>query len=369
MHVVQMGFNLDPQRRAPTELLAAWYSLEDTANAAASAGCRVSIILASHLTATISRGNVSYEFLPAAARPFDRDAGNELLQVLRPLQPDVIHIHGLGFNRHVAALSQLMPGVPIMVQDHASWPPRPWNRRAWRRGHRKVAAVSFCAMEQAQAFLDARLFAPHTAVLEIPESTTRFTPGDQTAARRITGVTGSPALLWVGHLDRNKDPLTVLQGFERIVQQLPQATLSMCFGKAPLMPEIAQLLNSRPALAARVQLLGEVSHSRVQTLMHAADYFVLASHREGSGYSLIEALATGLTPIVTDIPSFRSLTGNGAAGALWSCDDATSFVRAFMTSVREPVQQLRARALTQFENHLSMAALGRKLRAAYEGLA
>ena len=51
--------------------------------------------------------------------------------------------------------------------------------------------------------------------------------------------------------------------------------------------------------------------------MRAADLFVLGSHREGSGYSLIEALACGLPPIVTDIPSFRSLTGAGVVGALW----------------------------------------------------
>ena len=56
--------------------------------------------------------------------------------------------------------------------------------------------------------------------------------------------------------------------------------------------------------------------------MRAADVFVLGSHREGSGYSLIEALACGLPPVVTDIPSFRSLTAAGAVGALWPCGDA-----------------------------------------------
>ena len=45
--------------------------------------------------------------------------------------------------------------------------------------------------------------------------------------------------------------------------------------------------------------------------MQAADLFVLGSHREGSGYSLIEALACGLPPVVTDIHAFRTLTGCG----------------------------------------------------------
>ena len=39
---------------------------------------------------------------------------------------------------------------------------------------------------------------------------TRTMPREQ--AREMTGVTGSPALLWVGRLNANKDPLTVLDG-------------------------------------------------------------------------------------------------------------------------------------------------------------
>ena len=40
----------------------------------------------------------------------------------------------------------------------------------------------------------------------------------------------------------------------------------------------------------------------------AADLFVVGSHHEGSGYSLMEACACGAMPVVTDIPTFRLLT-------------------------------------------------------------
>ncbi len=68
--------------------------------------------------------------------------------------------------------------------------------------------------------------------------------------------------------------------------------------------------------------------------MRAADLFVLGSHREGSSFALIEALATGLTPVVTDIPSLRALTGNGAVGALWPCGDAGALDDALRSARR-----------------------------------
>jgi glycosyltransferase involved in cell wall biosynthesis len=98
--------------------------------------------------------------------------------------------------------------------------------------------------------------------------------------------------------------------------------------------------------------------------MRSADVFVLGSHREGSGYSLIEALACGLPPVVTDIPSFRALTGHGAAGRLWPCGDANA-LRGALVSVGSPSPEVRSAVRTHFDAELSFAAVGRKLSAAY----
>jgi glycosyltransferase involved in cell wall biosynthesis len=368
MHVVQIGCFLDPLRRAPAELLAAWWSLVDIAEAPIGAGGRVSVVQASHAATTIQRNGVDYYFSPAAARPYETDAGHHLALLLQQLRPDVMHVHGLSFPRHVRALSRLMPAVPIFLQDHANGLPKLWHRPAWRRAHREVAGISFCAMVQAQPFQQLRLLGRQTTVFEIPESTSRFTPGDRAVARSITGVQGEPAILWIGHLNNNKDPLTVLRGFRQVLQRLPQASLWMCFASAPLGPEVKRLLASHPPLAARVHLLGKVEHQRVQDLMRSADLFVLGSHREGSGYSLIEALATGLAPVVTDIPSFRSLTGNGAVGALWPCGDAMALADSLVSAANAPMQQVRRAVRSHFLEHVSMAAVGRRLVSAYQQL-
>jgi glycosyltransferase involved in cell wall biosynthesis len=279
-----------------------------------------------------------------------------------------LHVHGLGAARWVTGLVTVTRGCPILLQDHADALPPFWQRRAWRRGFDAVAGVAFCSAEQARPFVANGVLPARIPVYPIPESTSRFTPGDALRARLAAGVYGSPLILWVGHLNENKDPLTVLEGFRRALEWLPAAHLWCCFGSAPLLAAIEQRLQGDPLLRARVHLTGRVSHEHVETLMRAADLFVLGSHHEGSGYALIEALACGLPPVVTDIPSFRTLTARGAVGMLWPPGDPESLSRALVSMAARTSAAARATVRSHYETELSFAAVGRKLVAAYEDL-
>jgi glycosyltransferase involved in cell wall biosynthesis len=364
-HVVQISFFLDPQGRRPEELLEAWATLVDVAEAASGSGTRVSVVQACAHRARLHRNGVQYCFLPFGSERSSADFA-PLRALLRELEPDVFHVHGLGFNREVMALAAQVPGVPIILQDHASQAPPLWRRFAWRRGMRRASAVAFCASPQAGPFVSAGVLPPHTRVYEIPESTSRFTPGDRAAARRDTALAGDPAVLWVGHLDANKDPLTVLDGVGAAARALPELRLFCCFGVAPLLARVVERLAADPRLRGRVHLLGSVPHARIEQLMRAADLFVLGSHHEGSGYALIEALACGLPPVVTDIPSFRALTGAGRVGSLWPCGNSHALAEALrVLAARSAAGALRGAVRRHFERELSFGALGSKLGAMY----
>jgi glycosyltransferase involved in cell wall biosynthesis len=341
----------------------------DVADAASRSGIRVSVLQACPHTERLVRAGVHYYFQPFGDAPTPGAPGgsnNALRELLRQLAPDVLHVHGLGFPRHVLSLSALAPGVPIILQDHADQPPRIWRRALWRRGMARAAGLAFCALPQASAFTASGLVHPATQLYEIPESTSRFAPGDRLLARAATGVAGEPAVLWVGHLDANKDPLTVLSGISAAVAALPGLRLYCCFGEAPLLRVVRDRIAADPRLHDRVQLLGRVPHERIELLMRAADLFVLGSHREGSGYSLIEALACGLPPVVTDIQSFRTLTATGAIGMLWPCDDAAALGAALRSIAGRIDHEMRCGVRAHFERELSFDALGRKLGTMYQ---
>jgi glycosyltransferase involved in cell wall biosynthesis len=365
LHIAQISFFADLQDRSPAQLLDAWSSLSDVADAVCAAGLRVSVIQASTRAERIERRGVCYYFLPFGEM-LRSTAGNAPLgDLLRKLHPDVLHVHGLDFPRDVLALSAIAPVTPIVLQDHASRPPRIWRRALWRRGMSVAAGISFCALEQARPFMAAGVIDAQSQVYEIPESTSHFMPGERAEARRMTGLEGDPGVLWVGHLDDNKDPLTVLEGISNASRALPGLRLYCCFGNAPLLRTVQNRIARDSHLRDRVQLLGPVPHERIEWLMRAADLFILGSHREGSGYSLIEALACGLPPVVTDIPSFRSLTGAGKAGMLFPCEDSRAASEAIRSIAARLGSDMRAAVRAHFERELSPRAVGQKMAAMY----
>jgi len=101
----------------------------------------------------------------------------------------------------------------------------------------------------------------------------------------------------------------------------------------------------------------------VQSLMRAADLFVTGSRGESCGYAVLEALACGLLPVVTDIPSFRVLTDGGRVGHLWPCGDAARLGEALVDAAASPLSPAQVRA--HFDAALSFAALGRQWADAY----
>jgi glycosyltransferase involved in cell wall biosynthesis len=368
MRVAQVSFFVDPERRPAERLLEDWHSLADVADCAAATGVDVRVVQAHWCDETIDRNGVRYDFVGVGPRAGGTTLDARFAAAVARAGADAWHVHGLGFAREVLGLRELVPRAPILLQDHADRLPHLWRRGIWRRGVAAADAVSFCAHAQAVPFQRAGLLAAHVRVFEIPESTSTFTPGDRAAARAATGLGGDPCILWVGHLDANKDPLTVLAAVSAAAAELPGLTLWCCFGSEPLGAEVRAAVANDARLRERVHLLGRVPHARVQELMRAADILVLGSHREGSGYSVIEALATGLSPVITDIPSLRALTGGGAIGGLWQAGQSQDCTRVLLRVARELDAASRVRVRAHFDALLSHRALGERLRHAYESL-
>jgi glycosyltransferase involved in cell wall biosynthesis len=376
LRVVQVNVFVDPATQAPEQLLERWTGLALPAEAAAEAGCAVAVVQAGSGEAALERAGVSYHFTrePPPSRLRRRLGGwavrvsERVLERVVALRPDVVHLHGLSFPRYAAALQRRLPHAPLVVQDHADRPVRPALRGLHRRGWRGVSGLLITSREQAEPFFDAGIISRSVRVFEVTESTTRFGPGDQADARAATGLHGDPALLWVGRLDGNKDPLAVLEAFAEAARQLPKARLTMCWGAAPLLDAVRARVAADEVLAERVSLLGHRPHEEIELLMRAADALVQGSHREGSGYAVIEALACGATPLVTDLPALRRITRSGAVGTLSPPGDVRAMARAIVDFGGRDRTAARAAARAHFERHLSLAALGAELRAAYEAV-
>ncbi|ETC88499.1 glycosyltransferase [Xanthomonas hortorum pv. carotae str. M081] len=365
LHVAQLNLLPTPDGLSVEQVFAQWPSLADIAEAVASAGVRVTVIQASALNTRLTRQGVDYRFVELAARG-SKQRAHILATMLRQIDADVIHVHGLEFAGDARRLGRLLPQSPILLQDHANRPPRWWRRIVWRARYAAAAGIAFTSLELAQPFLRARLFRSSTQLFEIPESSSRFLPGDRLQAREHTRLHGDPCVLWVGHLSAAKDPLCVLEAVTMAARVLPGLRLWCVFDQAPLMEQIQQRLRDDPQLARCVQLLGKVPHARVETLLRACDLFVSASHAESCGYAAVEAYACGSLPLLTEIPAFRALSDAGAVGELYPVGDASALAELLLRVSRQRPNRTQIRA--HFDARLSFAAVGQRWANAYTQL-
>jgi glycosyltransferase involved in cell wall biosynthesis len=357
MHIVYFNPYLDAQMRTPTELLRAWSTLSDVPEAIAGAGGGVTVIQAAHITQRLQRNGVHYQFVDARTRGPAR-----LARATAALAPDVVHCNGFSFPHHLRALRAALPDCPLLVQDHSDRPP-PWRRALWRRALADCDAVAFMAAAQAEPFVRADVLAQSLPVYEIPESATHFAPGDRDLARAAHGITGDPAIVAIARLTPDKDPLTIVRAFRTIATRLPNAKLWLVHDNGPLLERVRAAADGLP-----VQLLTRMPHERIELLLRAADIYVSASHREGSGYAAMEALACGTPTVLSDIPAHRVIISDGAAGVLFRRGDATSLANAMERTARELSARRRDEVRNHFDATLSADAVGRRLMNAYEEL-
>jgi glycosyltransferase involved in cell wall biosynthesis len=364
LHVAQLNFPPAPAGLGIQALLERWPSLADIAEMVAGAGIRVSVLQAAAHSEHLTRNGIDYCFVDIGEARSAGERARRFANVLAGMGIGLLHAHGLGFVEEASAIAgRMSPAAPLVFQDHADRPPRWWRRARHRRCFEMASGIALTALDQARPFAAANLFAPATRLFAIPESSSRFTVGDRDRARAASGLHGDPCVVWVGRLTRGKDPMTVLEGIALAAARLPDLQLWCAFGAAPMLADVQARIADDPRLAGRVHLLGEMPHARIETLLRAADLFVSGSRAEGSGYAALEAMACGVTPLLTDIPAFRAVTDNGRIGHLWPCGDATRLADELMLAATERASPQQVRA--HFDAALSFEAVGRLWANAY----
>ena len=357
----------DARDATPDALLDRFTTLTGWANASHAQGAAVLVCQRFHRNAQLTRSGVSYQFFADrdGPRPSLTFSGNrEAHHAAVSLNPNVAHVNGMDHPRAIRRLRATLPSAcAVVVQDHGGFEPRrlSWFRRRWiRSGLSAASALLVSTGPQADEFRESGLLPDAIRVRDVMEASTDL------RANRPRIRDGRLNVLWVGRLNANKDPLTVLEGFAKFADARPNATLKFLYGTTELESALRHALGRHQFLQDRVQLAGAVSHQSLTEIYGDADLFVLGSHREGSGYAALEAMACGVVPVLTNIPSFRGLTDDGRAGELWELGNPDSLAAALLrVTDGETLEVKRAVCLRRFESCFSWDAIGARAMAIY----
>lgn len=289
--------------------------------------------------------------------------------LLSSLNPEIVHVHGTQQHVSLARLRRaLPPGASLIVHYHGGSPTRrPGFRRLQRRNLRSAAAVLFTTRDQADEFTRAGMLTDAAAAQLQVETSSDFRMMDRSEARARTGMTGEPVYLSAARLHPIKDPLTVLRGFEIILARQPGAQLYLYYLSDELLPELRVFAAARPALNDAVHLRGRADREEMQYVFNSADMLLQASRREFSGCALLDAMACGVIPVVSDLASFRAIAGEH--GVYFPAGNPAELARRALDAWCGGDPAARSAAVrARFERELSFNAMARKLEALYARL-
>jgi glycosyltransferase involved in cell wall biosynthesis len=369
MKVVLLGYYYDRDLDDARALLDRYRTLTGWAGALASEGAGVTVVHRFRENRSFKHEGVQYHFVADryGGKPRPWQIPRAVHARVLASQPAVVHLHGLFFALQARALRAALPsGTAILGQHHAEKACQGIRGRVQKFGLKTLDGFLFSSDEIGARWVRQGIIESMETVHAVMEGSTRFLRQDRDSARARTHLKGDPVFLWVGRLNENKDPLTVLSGFEGVLKSASESHLYMIYTTAELLPKIRARLEAKPNLAAHVHLLGARPHSEMADMYNSADYFVLGSHDEGSGYALVEALACGAMPIVTDIPSFRMMTDGGRIGGLWPPGCAEACTETMLSVIRQPLETQADAAHRFFQENLSYPAIGRRAMEIYK---
>ena len=284
-----------------------------------------------------------------------------LNRYVKGLAADIVVVHGLHHPLQVIQLRLLLgKRVKVIAQHHAEQPFDGIKRYIQRLADKCVDAYLFASAAMGAEWVRNGNLASIKKIHEVMEVSSIFSPVGKDLARSKTGITGTPVFLWVGRLNKNKDPLTVVNAFLRYAAIAPDARLFMVFHTDELLNDIKNVLAGN-SMGNRVILVGNLPHHELQYWYNSADFFISGSHYEGSGTALCEAMSCACVPVVTDIDSFRMITDNGNCGLLYEAGNQHELFAALTGIEIRNVEAMRRKSLAYFRERLSFEAIAARI--------
>ncbi|HYR06792.1 MAG TPA: glycosyltransferase family 4 protein [Longimicrobium sp.] len=298
-------------------------------------------------------------------------------RVLERVRPDAVHAGPVPTGGFLAALADVRPrlvmswGSDVLVEAQQG--------PAWRFAtHTALDGADRFVCDCHTVLFRAREYAAiaDENVVMLPWGTdpARFHPADRPSALRaeLLGEDADDAFLVL--CTRSWEPVygidTLVEGFRRAWEKEPRLRLVLA-GGGSLAGEVDGWIRDA-GIADAVVRPGAIGHDRLPEWFRAADLYASCAHSDGTSVSLLEAMASALPVLVTDIPSNREWVEPGENGWLAPSGDAAAVASALVDAAALDAGGRRAigrRNREIVEVRADWGVNGARLLEAYDALA
>lgn len=259
----------------------------------------------------------------------DRDKASKLRRIVERERTDIVFAGPLFGPGRIAAMARVRPlaavswGYDVLLEAGRGDAAAGDAREILEQSDLFVCdcqAVLRMARELCGGVLPRSFVAPWGTDLGL------FKPGNQAdGIRRDLGWEGKVVALATRSFEPMYGPMVLARGFARAAHDVPGLRLLVA-GDGSLRQEAESFLHGE-GLGDRVCFLGAVDHARLPGLHRAADVYVSATLVDGSSISLLEALASGVPALVSDVGGNPEWVEPGVNGALFATGNAESLGR------------------------------------------
>jgi sugar transferase (PEP-CTERM/EpsH1 system associated) len=198
----------------------------------------------------------------------------------------------------------------------------------------------------------------------------RFRPGDADALP--PGFAGADDIVigTVGRMHGVKDQTNLAHAFVQLCHDMPHKAPRLrlvMIGDGPLHAPCLELLE-RAGLADQCWLPG--ARDDIPDILRSMQIFALPSQAEGISNTILEAMASGLPGVATDVGGNPELVVAGQTGALPPANDALALANALRGYVEQPalIAEHGRAGLQRVQQQFSLQAMMDRYAAVYDSL-
>jgi glycosyltransferase involved in cell wall biosynthesis len=141
-------------------------------------------------------------------------------------------------------------------------------------------------------------------------------------------------------MTRNHEPVygvdVFLKAMETVLRD-KSAMRVLLIGGGALTSQFRSFVRER-GLDESIRFTGKMPYASLLEHLQAADIYVSSSHSDGTSVSLLEAMASGLSAVLTDVPSNLEWVQSGVNGEIVPRGDHAALAQQVLALAADPVR-------------------------------
>jgi glycosyltransferase involved in cell wall biosynthesis len=235
--------------------------------------------------------------------------------LLNKIKPDVLDTHFITVHGYLGAISGFHPLILTAWGSDVLIAPRknPIHRLLTRYSLKK-ADVAVCDSETVKkGLLALGTESGKIRIIYNGVDTQQFSPNHRDSAlRKKLKMTGGPIVICIRHLTPAYNVEMLIRAIPHILEKVPGAKF-IIGGDGPQRDYLENIVSSL-GVAENTRFIGFIPHDELPQYLASSDIYISTSLADSTSLSLQEAMASGLAPVVTDLPANREWVTDGENG-------------------------------------------------------